>query len=76
MANAIRAFVFRHSPPRQQQLYISAARRGIMANTIRGIMQHATRGMPTGIHTVDLAHAATCIHTVDLAYSPGFIPGE
>ncbi|MDE0637828.1 MAG: hypothetical protein OXI43_18475 [Candidatus Poribacteria bacterium] len=28
-------------------------------------MQHATRGMPTGIHTVDLAHAATRIHTVD-----------
>ena len=26
-------------------------------------MQHATRGMPTGIHTVDLAHAATRIHT-------------
>ena len=34
-----------------------------MANTIRGIMQNATRGMPTGIHTVDLAHSATRIHT-------------
>ncbi|MDE0634406.1 MAG: hypothetical protein OXI43_00950 [Candidatus Poribacteria bacterium] len=41
-----------------------------MANTIRGIMQNATRGMPTGIHTVDLAHSANGIHTVDLAYSP------
>ena len=36
---------------------------------IRGIMQHATRGMPTSIHTVDLAHAATRIHTVDLVKS-------
>ncbi len=43
-----------------------------MANTIRGIMQNATRGIMANtlcvfamIHTVDLAHAATRIHTVD-----------